>query len=113
LLTYFQLLQLDEDACETYITQQPDTRLKDHWYAFCDLAHLKAQWHFPAWVLLREPGLLHHLKNALVPSQQSFTDVKNLLTARLERSDEIPYRQALQESCPVLLKYYLDPNFLS
>ena len=63
---------------------------------------------FPAFVLLRRPGLIQHLE-ALPPLQRAENRlVLQLIEARRQGADEIALRKALAEIDPALLAMYLD-----
>ncbi|AGA33938.1 hypothetical protein TVNIR_2286 [Thioalkalivibrio nitratireducens DSM 14787] len=64
---------------------------------------------FPAWLLLREPGLVHHLDRADSPAPVGavFTAMAELLRTHLRGADEVEARQRLQALRPPLLRAYL------
>jgi hypothetical protein len=66
---------------------------------------------FPAWILVREPGLIHTLPRDMLQGetehQITFRLVHNLVMARMNDDEEIEHRKALGERNPVLLKCYL------
>jgi hypothetical protein len=62
---------------------------------------------FPGFVLLRRPGLIHHL-GAVAPLQQAETvAILRLIEARRAGADEIALRRSLSAIAPVLLEMYL------
>ena len=67
---------------------------------------------FPAWLLLKEPGLLHHLDrvDTPVPAGATFLAVADLLRTRISRDNEVAARRRLQELSPALLRVYLGRN---
>jgi len=64
---------------------------------------------FPAWLLLREPGLLHHLDrvDTPVPEGAAFLAMAELLRRRVLGTDEVAARKRLQQTSPLLLRAYL------
>jgi len=64
---------------------------------------------FPAWLLLREPGLLHHLDrvDTPVPEGAGFLAMVELLRSRVRGDDEVAARKRLQQTSPLLLRAYL------
>lgn len=66
--------------------------------------------HFSAWLLLREPGLLHHLDrlDTPVPAGVAFLAMAELLRTRARGADELAARRHLQQISPALLRAYLN-----
>ncbi len=64
---------------------------------------------FPAWLLLREPGLLHHLDrvDTPVPEGAAFLAMVELLRNRVRGADEVSARKRLQQISSSLLRAYL------
>jgi len=87
-------------------------RLYRHALAFEALDEALDPVDFPAWLLLKEPGLLHHLDrvDTPVPAGASFLAVADLLRTRCSGGDEVVARRRLQELNPPLLRLYLARN---
>jgi hypothetical protein len=85
-------------------------RLYRHALAFDALDEPLEPTDFPAWLLLQEPGLLHHLDRAdtPVPAGATFVAMAELLRTRVRGGDEVAVRRRLQELSPVLLRVYLN-----
>lgn len=64
---------------------------------------------FPAWLLFREPGLLHHLDrlDTPVPTGAAFLAMAEVLRSRVQGADEVAARKRLQQLSPALLRAYL------
>jgi hypothetical protein len=84
-------------------------RLHRHALAFEALDDALDPGDFPAWLLLQEPGLLHHLDRAEtpVPAGAAFLAMAELLRTRIRGGDEVAARRRLQELRPPLLSAYL------
>lgn len=111
LLLWGYLFELSPEAAEREIETQPIDRLRRHWHSFADSDGVQSM-HFPAFMLLREPGLLYHLEQARhpVPGGEAFEAARRLLQARAQGADEMAERRTLQVISPELLRVYLQRN---
>lgn len=107
------LLCIDRHPQHTVSTMEQcdDPALLRLWNDFLDLDdRLQAEVPdagFPGYVLLRRPGLVHHL-SAVAPLQQAATlAMLRLIEARRVGGDEIALRKSLVAIDPVLLAMYL------
>ncbi|MEN8215198.1 MAG: hypothetical protein ABFS56_02245 [Pseudomonadota bacterium] len=103
LLCWCDLFGLDAKFSAEEIEHQADARLLFMWDNF--KAQNLSDEDFPAWLLLHEPGLIHHIENASLPLLEV---VVHLLRARLQGDDEMEWRRQLQKLNPVLLRVFLD-----
>lgn len=100
-------IELAASQPENQIDPDAHTLVRQLWQDFDDSDELHPRGHFPAWLLLRQPGLVHHLDAAYpVPEGEAFRACAALLRCRAEGGDEIPARQALQRLSPSLLRVY-------
>jgi hypothetical protein len=78
------------------------------WQRFLDEEHELSEAEFPAWLLLREPGLALQLAEDLAPgnttAEEHFRTVHRLVQARRARrsDEELRLRKTLQQSNPAL-----------
>jgi hypothetical protein len=83
--------------------------LSSLWQRFLDEEQPLTEVDFPAWLLLREPGLVLQLAEDLAPGNTApeahYRTVHRLIQARRARrhGDELSLRKSLQESNPALL----------
>ena len=81
------------------------------WQTFHDGDDPHPPSHFPAWLLLHRPGLIHHLRSDYpTPRSEPFQACAQLLRKRLENADEIAAREQLQAISPGLLRVYFGLN---
>ncbi len=81
------------------------------WQTFHDGDDPHPASHFPAWLLLHRPGLIHHLRSQYpTPLSAPFQACAQLLRKRLENADEIAAREQLQAISPGLLRVYFGLN---
>ncbi|TVP80809.1 hypothetical protein [Thioalkalivibrio sp.] len=110
MLTWARCSELAPDQSPADLTRDASPRLYRHALCFADLDAPLDTADFPAWLLLQEPGLLHHLKRPTspVPVGATFLAVAELLQTRARGTDEVAARRRLQELRPPLLRAYLD-----
>ena len=86
-----------------------DIALKNVWHDFLDL-ELDEQWgiaHFPAWLLIKEPGLSHHI-TATEYTPKEFKLLHQLVLAEIkENKQSISLREQLKNTHEDMLRYYL------
>ncbi len=107
LMLWCLLMELDADYTEQALDRHPSHRIYTLWQDFWDTENNWSSTNFPAYVLLRHPGLLDYLQNLpplRLPSSQAMV---LLLRQRLAGDDEIPARKELQSISPELLSAYL------
>lgn len=109
LLLWAHLFELAPEQAENSVDTQAITPLRQHWQRFSDSDEPHPLAHFPAWLLLQAPGLVHHLDTTdyPVPKGEAFRACAALLRTRAEGGDEVPARAALQAINPGLLRAYL------
>lgn len=110
LLLYCYLVELDEgraEACFERETTLP--RMRSLWQAFTELEVELPTAIFPAYVLIREPGLGLHGSAESAPrfKHSAMAATAELLEQHRLGNDEIQQRQALKAVSPTLLKVYL------
>jgi hypothetical protein len=103
LLCWCHLFGLDAKFSAEKIEHQADARLLLMWHDFKDQELPDED--FPAWLLLHEPGLIHHIDNA---DQPLLEVIVHLLRAQLQGDDEMEWRRQLQKLNPALLRVFLD-----
>lgn len=104
------LLRLEQTrAAALFAAGHVPTTLRQHWKAFHELEEELPEALFPAYVLIREPGLMHAARSEAVPRfrQNAVQAVLDLLEQRHAGADEIAQRLALKEVSPTLLMLYL------
>lgn len=111
LLCWCHLFHLDEDFAATQIEKFPDRQLINSWQLYADLEAEPPLSHFPAWLLLQERGLLHHIDSGWLHKLNDpiFKTVLNLLKARHQdnTAEEMGWRKELQLLSPLHLRAYL------
>jgi len=108
LLCWCHLFGLDAKFSAEEIEYQADARLLLMWHNFKDQELSDED--FPAWLLLHEPGLIHHIDNQFFENadQPLLEVVVHLLRARLQGDDEMEWRRQLQKLNPALLRVFLE-----
>lgn len=105
IVTGARLFEIDPKYAITALTFLPS--IDSLWQAFHDGDDPHPPSHFPAWLLLHRPGLIHHLhSNYPTPRSEPFQACAQLLRKRLEHADEIAAREQLQAISPGLLRVY-------
>lgn len=109
LLLWARLCEQAPEQAEQQLDARAFAPLHAHWQQFSDSEEPLPLSLFPAWLLLREPGLLHHLDEGAYPAPcgEGFRASAALLRSRVEGVDEMLARQALQALSPALLRVYL------
>ncbi|MEN8219955.1 MAG: hypothetical protein ABFS56_27120 [Pseudomonadota bacterium] len=110
LLCWCHLFGLDAKLNAEQIELQADARLLHIWHNFNDYEEELSDDDFPAWLLLHEPGLIHHIDNQFFENADKplLEVVLHLLRARLQGDDEMEWRRLLQKLNPALLRVFLD-----
>lgn len=111
LLCWCHLFLLHEEFSELEIEKSPDPQLINIWQVYADIEAEPPLSQFPAWLLLKQPGLVHHIdENYLEKLNNSiFTAVFNLLMANQQQNSaaEMKWRKELQALSPLHLNTYL------
>lgn len=101
------------DYCWQFFTlqQQPpvdmDNVLNSFWHEFLELDEAWGMQHFPAWLLIKEPGLAHHL-GADTTTPEAFKLLQRLTLIEIkEKNQHIELREKLKDRHSEMLKYYL------
>lgn len=101
------LMELDESACEESIEAKASPLIEDLWEAFWEISDDLPAAFFPAYLLLQQPGLIHHLQEIPPLTLPATQTVVAAIQARINKEDEVPYRKRLQEINPLLLKLFI------
>lgn len=109
LLLWAYLFELAPERAEDRIDTQAIAPLRHYWRRFSGSEKSHPLAHFPAWLLLQAPGLVHHLDITSYPAPkgEAFRACATLLRIRAEGGDEVPARAALQTISSGLLRAYL------
>ncbi|MBX2808414.1 MAG: hypothetical protein KTR20_07255 [Cellvibrionaceae bacterium] len=107
LLCWCLLMERDEDACEAAIEAKTSTVIWPLWEDFWDENDDEHRSLFPAYLFIRQPGLIHHLHE--LPQLQAAATMAVVagIKARLTKRDEMPARKKMQAISPSLLKLFL------
>ncbi len=110
LLLWGYLFELAPEQAEQAMDAHPIAALAPIWQDFTDVEPPQPLEYFPAWLLLREPGLAYHIDKSAypVPSRKAATAIKDLLQIRAEGGDQVKARERLQAINPILLQQYLE-----
>jgi hypothetical protein len=87
---------------------QPIYRL---WDSFGELSDALPTSFFPAFVLLKQPGLTHHKEACGQLESRASQGMIHLLQCRLANENEISAREQLQAVSPALLRLYLELKY--
>ena len=106
-----QLCWLNADKVEEDIQIQPDYSLLETWNRFIDQDEEMAPVWFPAWLLLSEPGLAHHIQpeptdEDSFPAQQAFNILLTLFSKKHADTEEMELRKQLNNIEPRILNLY-------
>lgn len=108
MLAAASVFELDVDSSSLMAVASSIGPLNTQWQEFSDSDEPHPSTHFPAWLLLRRPGLIHHLNSPYPkPAGKAFQACVSLLHCRVEKRDEINAREHLQGISPGLLRVYL------
>ena len=81
------------------------------WDSFGELSDVLPSSFFPAYVLLKQPGLIHHQEACAQLESRASQAMIHLLQCRLGNENEISAREKLQAVSPALLRLYLELKF--
>ena len=107
LILWCLLMELDADYTEQALDRHQSHRAYALWQDFWDADDNWSSTLFPAYVLARQPGLLHCLENFPALRLPASKAMVVLLRKRLAGQDEISARKELQVISPELLSLYL------
>ena len=96
------------DYFEENITTFRDQPIFVLWESFWELNDGWPSTFFSAFVLLKQPGLIHHQQECEQLTNRASQAMINLLHSRLSKENEIPAREQLQAVSPALLRLYLE-----
>lgn len=100
-----------DDTLENFLNRYPDAHFKTVWQRFMDLEEEQPFSIFPGWLLLNEPGLVHHMEASQSSRihNASFFAAHNLLQAKQAKDSdrELSARKTLNDISPLLLTLYL------
>ena len=108
LIMWCLLMELDADYTEQALDRHQSHRVHALWQDFWDIENNWPSALFPAYVLLRQPGLLYYLENFPPLRFPASEAMVALLRKRLAGEDEISAREKLQAISPELLVVYLE-----
>ena len=92
---------------EAMVEECQDHRLARLWEDFEEQLEAEPECHFPVYVLLRHPELVHVMDQFPALCSPAWAAAKTLLLNRRNNEDEIGARNGLQTVSPALLKLYL------
>jgi hypothetical protein len=109
MLAWARCCERTPEASPADLARDAPPRLYRHAHAFEALDEALDPIDFPAWLLLQEPGLLHHLDrvDTPVPAGATFLAMADLLRTRIRGGDEVAARRRLQGLRAPLLRAYL------
>ncbi len=108
LIVWCLLFECDSNAAEAACEAKVSPRLWALWQDFWDINDGGAKSFFPAFVFIKNPGLIHHLDKFPAFSTNSSKAMIHLAKIYIEGGDEIDARNALQNISPALLRLYLN-----
>ncbi len=108
LLLWCQMIAHHNDYAETVIEQHTEQAIYPLWQQFWELDDDWPTAFFPAFVLFKQPGLIHHLSEFPVLENPATQAMAKLLHCRQRGEDEIAAREQLQKVSPALLRLFLD-----
>ena len=108
LLLWCLLAEKHSDYFEEAIETQKSLPIFTLWDNFWELNDGWPSSFFTAFVLLKQPGLIHHKEECNQLESRSSQAMINLLHSRLSNENEIPAREQLQAVSPALLRLYLE-----
>ncbi len=108
LILWCLMMELDTGYTEQALECHQSHRVYALWQDFWDIEDNWSMALFPAYVLARQPGLLHCLQNFPALRLPASKAMVVLLRRRLAGEDEISARRELQAISPELLSVYLE-----
>ncbi len=108
LTTWCLMMEQDESYTEAAIERHKSHPIHQYWQDLWDTDDDWPPAHFPAFVLVKHPALIHSLSDFPSLKQPASQAMKKLLQMRLRGENEITARQNLQGINPKLLRIYLN-----
>lgn len=110
LLLWCHIIEIFPEYAELNLEQETTLTIHSLWQHYLDSDENGPLEHFPAFILLKHPGLIHNL-NTVEPLKHpaTLTMIKLLQLHQMEK-DEIHERKQLQKISPYLLQAYLGLN---
>ncbi|TQV88302.1 hypothetical protein [Aliikangiella coralliicola] len=102
------LMEADGDYAEDLLDDLKSYDIHRQWQDFWEENDAWPREHFPAYLMIKKPALIHQLDNfppMMNPVTNAMTD---LIKLKLNQEDEIPARKAMLELSKDLLYVYLD-----
>ncbi len=107
LILWCLLMELDTGFTEQALSRDCSNQVYTLWQDFWDFDDSWSSTFFPAYILIRHPGLLHYLERFQALQLSASKAALALLEKRSNGEDEISARQTLQTISPELLAVYL------
>ncbi len=108
LIAWCLLFECDANLAEVAVESKISPRLWALWEDFWDINDGGAKSFFPAFILVKNPGLVHHLHKFPRLSSSSTGAMIELLKVFMAGGEEIQSREAVQNISPALLRLYLN-----
>jgi hypothetical protein len=108
MITWCLLFEYDSNAVEAACEAKVSPRLWTLWEDFWDMNDGGAKSFFPAFVFIKNPGLVHHLPKFPAFNTNSSNAIIDLMKIHIEGGNEIDARKAVQNISPALLRLYLN-----
>lgn len=108
LLCWCLLMELDNKYCENIIEKKPTPLITSLWQDFWEVSDDNLIEFFPAFILSKVPGLIHHIDKFPAMKLPSTNAVIEAIRIRLEKGDEIPVRKTMQDINPLLLQIFMN-----
>lgn len=117
LLLWCILFEQHSDYASEAIGRHAYLAVNDLWQDFWEMEEmlnetLQSAW-FSAFILARQPGLIHHLRQITPFAHPASKAMVDVLQARLTGADEIPAREQLMSVHPALLRMYQEEQTIT
>ncbi len=108
MIAWCLLFECDSNAVEAACEAKVSPRLWALWEDFWDINDGGAKSFFPAFVFIKNPGLVHHLDKFPAFTTNSSNAMIDLMKIHIAGGNEIDARKAVQNISPALLRLYLN-----
>ncbi|MES2823405.1 MAG: hypothetical protein V4732_07375 [Pseudomonadota bacterium] len=108
MIAWCLLFECDSNAVEAACEAKVSPQLWALWEDFWDINDGGAKSFFPAFVFIKNPGLVHHLHKFPAFNTNSSKAMIDLMKIHIAGGNEIDARKALQNISPALLRLYLN-----